>query len=78
MRSSQRIAPGSRVVYVDIDPVAVAESLDILDGNEHSTAVLGDLLAPQAILDNPQVREVLDFEPADRAAADGDPAFRAR
>jgi hypothetical protein len=57
----ERIAPGARVVYVDIDPVAVAESLDILDGNEHSTAVLGDLLAPQAILDHPQVREVLDL-----------------
>lgn len=58
---AQRIAPGSRVVYADIDPVAVAESLDILDGNVHATAVRGDLRAPQEILDNPWVSELLDF-----------------
>jgi hypothetical protein len=56
-----RIAPDSRVVYVDIDPVAVSESLDILDGNEHCTAVLGDLCAPQPILEHPQVRAALDL-----------------
>lgn len=56
------IAPESRVVYVDIDPVAVAESLDILAGYERATAVLGDLLNPDAILSNPEVRAVLDFD----------------
>jgi S-adenosyl methyltransferase len=56
------IAPGSRVVYVDIDPVAVSESLELLAGNDHAIAVLGDLRSPQAILDHPQVREVLDFD----------------
>lgn len=58
---AEQIAPDSRVVYVDIDPVAVAESLDILDGNERVTAVRGDLRSPQTILDNPQLRQVLDF-----------------
>ncbi len=58
---AHHVAPGSRVVYVDIDPVAVAESLDILEGHEHSTAVMGDLLTPQAILDHPEVRKVLDL-----------------
>lgn len=59
---AQEIAPDARVVYVDIDPVAVAESLEILDGNESATAVYGDLRRPQAILDHPQVRNLLDFD----------------
>jgi hypothetical protein len=56
------ITPESRVVYVDIDPVAVSESLELLAGTDHATAVLGDLGSPQAILDHPRVREVLDFD----------------
>src|SRR5262245_20349346 len=51
----------TRVVYVDLDPVAVSESLDILDGNPRATAVHGDVRDPQAILNNPQVRGLLDF-----------------
>ena len=51
----------SRVVYVDIDPVAVSEGLDILEGNPRATAVNGDLREPHSILDNPQVRALIDF-----------------
>jgi len=58
----QQIAPEARVVYVDLDPVAVAESQEILEGNERATAVLGDLRRPQAILDHPQVGNLLDFD----------------
>ncbi|MFU8874979.1 SAM-dependent methyltransferase [Micromonospora sp. SL4-19] len=58
----QQVAPGARVVYVDIDPVAVAESLELLEGNELATAIMGDLLEPQAILSHPQVKELLDFD----------------
>jgi hypothetical protein len=54
-------APDCRVVYVDIDPVAVADSLELLAGNPRATAVGGDLRAPQAILDHPQVAKLLDF-----------------
>lgn len=59
---AQEIAPDSRVVYVDIDPVAVAESLEILDGNERATAVRADLRSPQTVLDHPGVRRLLDFD----------------
>ncbi len=52
-------AADARVVYVDIDPVAVSESLDLLAQNPHATAVRGDLRAPQAILDHPAVRSML-------------------
>lgn len=50
-----------RVVYVDIDPVAVSEGMDILEGNPRATAVHGDLRDPQPIIDSPPVRELIDF-----------------
>jgi len=40
---AQKAAPDARVVYVDIDPQAVMESLEILDGNPYASAVQGDL-----------------------------------
>jgi SAM-dependent methyltransferase len=59
---AQAIAPDSHVVYVDIDPIAVAESLEILDGNERATAIRADLRSPQTILDHPGVRRLLAFD----------------
>jgi len=58
----QRVAPQSRVVYVDIDTVAVAESLEILEGNPHATAVRADLRDPRGILEHPATRQLLDFD----------------
>jgi len=58
---AQAVAPETRVVYVDIDPTAVAESLDLLEGNDLATAVRADLRAPQGILGHPSVRRLLDF-----------------
>jgi hypothetical protein len=43
--------PSSRVVYVDIDPVAVAHSRAILDGDPRATAVQADLRSPAGVLD---------------------------
>jgi hypothetical protein len=59
---AQHVTPDARVVYVDIDPVAVAESLEILEGNDRATAIRADLRDPQAILAHPQVRGLLDFD----------------
>lgn len=59
---AQGVAPDARVVYVDIDPVAVAESLQILDGNQGATAIRADLRSPQTFLDHPDVRRLLDFD----------------
>jgi hypothetical protein len=58
----QRVTPDARVVYVDIDPVAVSESLDLLRDNATATAINADLRDPRAILEHPQVRETIDFE----------------
>jgi trans-aconitate methyltransferase len=59
---AQEAAPDARVVYVDIDPVAVAESLEILDGNQRATAVRADLRSPKSILDHPVMRRLLDLD----------------
>jgi SAM-dependent methyltransferase len=54
--------PECRVVYVDIDPIAVAHSRAIL-GDDPATVVLqGDLRQPDAILSDERVRGLLDFE----------------
>jgi hypothetical protein len=58
---AQSIAPDCRVVYVDLDPIAVAESQEILDGNARATAVRGDLRQPSTVLDHSEVRRLLDF-----------------
>ncbi|GAA4731477.1 SAM-dependent methyltransferase [Phytohabitans rumicis] len=58
---AQQVVPDARVVYVDIDPVAVAESQELLEGNPYATAVRGDLREPEKIIEHPQVRKVLDF-----------------
>jgi hypothetical protein len=54
--------PDARVVYVDIDPVAVAESLEILAGHPGATAIRGDLRQPDAIVAHPDVRRVISFD----------------
>ncbi|HEX5997632.1 MAG TPA: SAM-dependent methyltransferase [Jiangellales bacterium] len=59
---AQEVAPETQVVYVDLDPLAVAESLEILEGNKFATAIRGDLREPQEILGHPRVRELLDSD----------------
>ena len=56
------VRPQARVVYVDIDPLAVAESLDLLAGDDRATAVRGDLRDPGPILAHPGVRRVIDLD----------------
>jgi hypothetical protein len=58
---AQEIDPEARVVYVDIDPVAVAEGLGILDRNPYATSIRGDLLDVKSILSHPSVAELIDF-----------------
>jgi trans-aconitate methyltransferase len=59
---ARRIHPDTRVAYVDIDPVAVAESMDILAGDDRAVAVRGDVQEPRAVLEHPEVRRLLDFD----------------
>jgi hypothetical protein len=59
---AQELAPESKVVYVDAEPVAVAHSEQILAGNDNATVILEDLRRPDAILNNPQTRALVNFE----------------
>lgn len=53
--------PTTRVVYVDLDPVAVEQSNSLLKGNQYATAIRGDLREPDKILRDPRLLEFLDF-----------------
>jgi SAM-dependent methyltransferase len=59
---AQEAAPDASVVYVDYDPVVLAHGRAILGGAQHVHIVQADLRHPEEILDNPEVRERLDFD----------------
>jgi hypothetical protein len=58
---AQSIAPESRVVYVDHDPIVLAHSRNLLHGNERATVIRQDLRDPAGLLADPQLRGMLDF-----------------
>ncbi len=58
---AQRIAPAAKVVYVDIDPVAVAHGRAILANDPRTQTIQADVRRPQDILADPEVNELLDF-----------------
>jgi hypothetical protein len=61
--AAQAVAPSSRVVYVDNDPLVLAHARALLtSAPEGRTAYIdADLRKPEAILADPVVRDVLDF-----------------
>jgi hypothetical protein len=59
---AQREVPGARVVYVDIDPVAVTMSRRLLADNPNATATHGDFTRIDTVLQLPQVTRFLDFD----------------
>jgi hypothetical protein len=54
------LAPNTRVVYVDNDPVVVGHSQVLLASTPGAVAVQADLADPRTILDDPQVAGMLD------------------
>jgi len=58
---ARQAAPDARVVYVDVDPVAVAHGRAILAGDGYATVIQEDLRHPQRILGHPDVKAVLDL-----------------
>jgi len=60
--TAQQVEPGARVVYVDVDPVAVAHSQALLGQNPQVTAIRGDMRRPEEVLAHPDVRRMLDEE----------------
>lgn len=60
---AQAIAPETRVVYVDNDPIVLSHARALMprSGVGETRFVLADLREPKAIIDNPAVRATLDF-----------------
>ncbi|MDT3439590.1 MULTISPECIES: SAM-dependent methyltransferase [unclassified Pseudofrankia] len=52
---------GARVVYVDLDPTAVARSRVVLAGNQDATIIQADLRDPDTVFDHPDTRRLLDL-----------------
>jgi S-adenosyl methyltransferase len=58
---AQREVPGARIVYVDNDEVAVLHSRAILARNDTAIAIQADLRHPREILEDQQLRDLLDL-----------------
>lgn len=56
---AQALAPESRVVYVDIDPVVVAEGRELLADNDKVGYVRADLRRPDDVLGSDEARALL-------------------
>ena len=55
-----QVAPGTRVAYVDTDPVVLAHGRALLATGDGVTAVAADLRDPAAVLADPGLRAVID------------------
>ncbi|MET0424876.1 MAG: SAM-dependent methyltransferase [Actinoplanes sp.] len=58
---AQESNPEARVMYVDIDPIAVQQSRGLLAGNPYARVIEADLRDPDAILYHPDVLQLFDF-----------------
>ncbi|MEU9369755.1 SAM-dependent methyltransferase [Streptomyces avermitilis] len=56
------IAPETRVVYVDNDPIVSTHSMALMDDDTDTSVILADLRDPRALLDHPDVRKAIDFD----------------
>ncbi|MDQ2582833.1 hypothetical protein CKY47_02295 [Saccharothrix yanglingensis] len=59
---AQTVDPSARVVYVDVDPVAVAHSRAILTGNPLVSVLRTDVRDVDRVMRSPEVARQLDFD----------------
>jgi hypothetical protein len=58
---AQQVDPSARVVYVEIEHVAVAHSQLILEDNPNAVMVHADITKPGLVLGDPATKAMLDF-----------------
>jgi len=77
---AQKIAPESRVVYADNDPIVLAHAQALLTSSPagRTAYIHADLREPEKILADPVVRDTLRLQPADRADTRLHPALHTR
>jgi SAM-dependent methyltransferase len=59
---ARSVLPDARVVYVDNDPVVISHGRAVLARDERTAVVEGDILHPQELIDDREVRGVIDFD----------------
>ncbi|SHF85591.1 SAM-dependent methyltransferase [Streptoalloteichus hindustanus] len=59
---AQDVNPACRVVYVDHEPVAVAHSRKLLEGNDNAAVIQADVRDAATVLSHPDTRRLLDFD----------------
>lgn len=57
----QRVAPGAHCVYVDFDPHAVQVGRELIGDDPNTRFVQANMIDARAVLDNPEVRELIDL-----------------
>ena len=58
----QKVIPGARVAYVDNDPMVLAYAAELLADDGTTAVISADLRDVDAILNNPALRALVDFE----------------
>jgi len=59
---AQSVAPDSHVVYVDNDPMVLVHGRALLDENDRTSVVTADLRDARAVLEDPDVNRLIDFD----------------
>ncbi|MFC7729743.1 SAM-dependent methyltransferase [Actinomadura keratinilytica] len=59
---AHQVAPDSRIVYVDIDPVVLTHGRALLAGRPGVAVIQGDARRPDDILDDPELRKLVDID----------------
>jgi O-methyltransferase involved in polyketide biosynthesis len=59
---AQRHDPLARVVYVDHDPIVLVYGQALLDKDERTAVIHGDIREPEAVLNDPGTRALIDFD----------------
>jgi hypothetical protein len=58
----REVTADARVGYVDIDPMVALFSADLLSGDGNTRMITGDLRDPAAVLGNPDLIALIDFD----------------
>lgn len=58
---AHRVAPDTRVVYVDNDPIVLVHGRALLENNKFTTVIHGDMREPEKLLADVQAESSLDF-----------------
>jgi hypothetical protein len=59
---AQKAAPDSRVLCVDVDPVAIALTQDVLKDNDLASVIEADIRRPSHVLGHPSTRTLLNLD----------------